>query len=282
MRATAGASREARRSAAGYALLGGILVLFGFSFIGLIFAPNLILKVVEKNRDTEKARLTRIGEALDESIQRRLIIPSHTDWISAVTPFAGLDDTQIRQVNPDFRSDPNLTRVFLIDPHLASGALPYAQTAAGLTGSGTNLLDPFARVMLISNTKRSLTLPVTSGVASSSSAFDAIWNWVYDPNTKAPPAGWPAVWNGNGQFLHVHRVNLANFFHRVTCKNLLYGMNANAMTNLASTQTEFYFLRGTPLALATTNGALKRLHVVNRDIAFDFSGSTGPLVLLRD
>ncbi len=282
MRATAGAFRERRRTRQcirGYALLGWMLVLFGLILMSLIIAPNLVLNFTEKKRDTEQQRLMRIADAFDESVQRRLIIPSHTNWIAAVTPFAGMDDTMVQQVNTDFSADTNLTRVFLIDPNMTGGLLPYTQTSAGLTGSQTNLLGPFARVMLISDTKRNLTLPVTSGVASSSNAFYAIWNWVYDPLTKAPPSSWPAIWNGNGQFLHVHRINLANFFHVVTLNNLLYGMSTNTMTNLVTSQTAFHFLRGTPLALAATNGTLKRLHVVNRDIGFDFGGtnSIGPI-----
>ena len=295
MRATAGGFREkvgrgvliaprgGRRTArptflrsadrGGYALLGWILVLFGLVVLSLIIAPNLVLNFVEKKHDIEQQRLTTIGEALDESIQRRSVIPNHTNWISAVTPFAGMDDTLVQQTNPDFSSDANLTRVFLIDPNLTSGLLPYTQTPAGLTGSQTNLLGPFARVMLISNTKRNLTLPVTNGVASSSNAFAAIWNWVYDPITQTPPSGWPGSWDSNGEFLHVHRVNLANLFHVVTLKNLLYGMSTNTMTNLVTAQTACSFLRGTPLALAATNGTLKRLHVVNRDISFDFTST---------
>jgi len=29
--------------------------------------------------------------------------------------------------------------------------------------------------------------------------FDAIWDWNFDPTTKAPPAGWPASLDGNGK-----------------------------------------------------------------------------------
>src|SRR3954471_13385578 len=140
MRATAGVSRNkvgrGVRTAPhgggeshGYALLGWIVVLFGLVLISLIIAPNLVLNFAEKKRDAEQQRLARIADAFDESVQRRLIIPSHTNWVTAVTPFAGMDDTQVQQVNPDFSTDTNLTRVFLIDPNLTSGLLPYTQTA---------------------------------------------------------------------------------------------------------------------------------------------------------
>ena len=68
----------------GYAMLGLMLVLFGLVLIGVIIAPNLILKVVEKKRDREQQRITRIGDALSDSVQRRLIIPTYTNWPGAV------------------------------------------------------------------------------------------------------------------------------------------------------------------------------------------------------
>src|SRR4051812_6204338 len=274
MRAIAGAFRN---KAAGYAVLGFMVILFGLVVIGIVLAPNFILKMAEKNRDTEQKRLARIGNSLVESIQRRLVIPTYTNWSSAVTLCAGLDQTEVQQSNPAFSADTNIARVFLIDPNLSSGLLPYTQMETGLSGSQTNLIGSSARVMLISNTKRSLTLPVSSGVAASSNAFYSIWNWAYDATTKAPPAGWPASWGGNGQYLHVYPLNLANLFHRVTLKNLLYGTSTNSMTNLVNAQSTFYFLRGTPLALATTSGTLKRLHVVNRDISIDFGSAASAL-----
>src|SRR3954471_18400611 len=87
------AGKSSPRGPGGYAMLGLIVVLFGLLLIGVIIAPNLILKVVEKNRDLEQQRVTRIGNALGDSIQRRLIIPTYTNWPGAVTPFAGLDLT---------------------------------------------------------------------------------------------------------------------------------------------------------------------------------------------
>lgn len=266
--ATARTTNKAGR--AGYAVLGFMLVLFGLVIVGIVFAPNLVLKlVVEKNRDSEEQRIKRLGSAFDQSVQRGQAIPSHTNWITALTPFASMDQTEVEQVSPSYGADPNLMRVFLIDPNLS--LLPYVQSPAGLTGSQTNLLGSAARVMIISNTKRNLTLPVTSGLAASSGAFNAIWDWVFDPATQNPPSSWPGSWSGNGHFLHVHSINLANLFHRVTCRNLLYGMSTNTMTNIVTTQTAFHFLRGTPLALGTIDGKLKRLHVVNRDISFDFT-----------
>lgn len=273
MRAIAGAfpkGRAPRR--AGYAVLIYTFVLFGLVIGGIMLAPNLVLKFIAKKRDVEEQRMERIGRALQQSVQRGLHIPSHTDWSSYLLTYADMDQTELEQTDPSF-ADANLTRVFLIDPNLGSTILPYTQTPAGLTGSQTNLIRTAARVMIVSNTKRNLSLPVSSGIPASSNIFNNIWDWVFDPVTKAPPSGWPASWDQSGQFLHVQRINLANLFHRIACSNLRYGFSTNTMTNAVSTETAFQFLRGTPLALADTGGALKRLHVVNRDIGFDFGGS---------
>src|SRR5256885_5794184 len=272
MKAIAGAFRKhAASRQSGYAALIYVFVVFGLVIVGIVLAPNLVLKLLAKKRDVEEQRLKRIGKAFEESVQRNLVIPSQTNWSTQVMGFANMDQTEVEQTDSSFASDANLTRVYLIDPNLGSTVLPYTETTSGLTGSQTNLTGTAARVMIVSNTKRNLTLPVSSGIAGSSAAFDNIWNWVYDSTTQTPPSGWPASWDGSGNFLHVHRLNLANYFHRVTCSNLRYGFSTNTMTNTVSSQTTFQFLNGTPLALAGTTGPLKRLHVVNRDIAFDFN-----------
>lgn len=253
-----------------------VFVIFGLVIVGIVLAPNLVLNLLSKKRDVEEQRLKRIGKAFEESVQRNLVIPSQASWSAQVMAFANMDQTEVEQTDSSFASDANLTRVYLIDPNLGT-VLPYAETTSGLTGSQTNLVGASARVMILGNTKRNLALPVSSGIAGSSAVFDNIWNWMYDSTTKAPPSGWPASWNGNGNFLHVYRLNLANYFYRVTCNNLRYGFSTNTMTNTVSSETTFQFLRGTPLALADSSGSLKRLHVVNRDIGFDFGVVTGLL-----
>lgn len=250
-----------------------VFVLAGLTIFGVLLAPNLVLKVKARQRAAEERTLQRIEQAFIRSIERQQAIPTATNWWSSLESYGSLDPTEATQVYPSFSADANTARVLLIDPALSSGILPYAQNAAGLTGTQTNLFTDRARVMLVSNTKRSLTLPVTSGVPSSN-AFHALWNWAYDPNTGAPPAGWPAAWTGNGEFLHVHRLNLANEFHRVTLRNLSYCVGeTNTPTNTVTSTTVLAFLRGTRLTLAQTSGTLKRIHIVNRDILFDFGSS---------
>lgn len=248
-------------------------VLAGLTVFGVLLAPNLVLKVKARHRAVEEQTLQRIHEGLVRCIERQQTIPTATNWWSSLQSQASIDSTGASRVHTAFAADTNTARVFLVDPGLPSGILPYVQNATGLTGTQTNLFSDRARVMLVSNTKRSLTLPVASGTPSSN-AFHALWNWAYDANTQAPPSGWPADWTRNGEFLHVHRINLANEFHRVTCRNLRYGIGeTNTPTNLVTSTTVFSFLRGTRLTLAKTDGTLKRIHIVNRDIPFDFGGT---------
>jgi len=248
-----------------------IFVLAGLVIVGVMLAPNLVLKVKARNREIEERTLTRLSDGLLTAIERWQAIPSATNWTAGLAPVVGLDQIEVTQVYPAFPADTNTSRVFLVDPGLPSGLLPYTQAVSGLTNSQTNLVGNYARAMLVSNTKRSLTLPVTSGTPSSN-AFSAIWNWVYDPTTKAPPSSWPASWTGNGEFVHVQRLNLANEFQQVACRTLLYGVGeTNTPGQLVTNLTTFFFLRGTRLTLAETNGTFKRIHVVKRDILFDFT-----------
>ena len=225
MRAIAGAFRRSRASCSslkqgGYAALVYVFVVFGLVSVGILFAPNLLPKLLENKREIEEQRLTRVGRAFEESVQRTLMIPGQKNWSTQVMAFAGMDQTEVEQTDPAFAGDPNLTRVYLIDPGLSGSLLPYVESDNGLSRSQTNLVGPAARVMIVSNTKRGLILPISSGLAASTTAFENIWNWTYDPQTKAPPAVWPREWNGNGNFLHVLRLNLANSFQHVTGRNL--------------------------------------------------------------
>ena len=250
----------------------------------VLLAPNLVERVKARQRDTETRRLLQLRDRLADSIERTQQIPSATNWSTSLLPFAAADQTTVAQTGLGFATDTNLTRVFLVDPALTSGLLPYTQTSAGLTGSQTNLLGSAGRVMLVSNRKRGLTLPVVSG-SPSSNLFYGLWNWYCDPSTLAPPSGFSASWSKQGDFLEVQRLNLANVFQRITLKQLLYGVgDTNTASNLVTSQTTYYFLRGTRLVLAETNGTLKRIHVVNRDVSFDFSTTAtavGPALWYR-
>ena len=245
MKATAGASRD-RLSERGYASLGMVVVLFGLVIVGVMLAPNLVLQVNARKRIAEEQTLTRIGQGLSTYIQKSQVVPGTSSWSTAISSVTGLSQTEVEQVLPGFASDTNTRRVFLIDPGLGGASPPYTQSVAGLAGTWTNLMGQYSRLMLVSCTKRSLSLPVSTGVPSSNN-FYGLWNWTYNPVTEAPPSGWSSAWTGQGEFLHVQRINLANLFHTLAFSTLKYGFEStNAMTNTVGSSTSYRFLRGTP------------------------------------
>src|SRR5262249_21043421 len=120
-----------------------------------------------------------------------------------------------------------------------------------------------AKILILSTHKSSLTLPVSSGKASSTAVFDAIWDWNFDPTTKAPPSGWPAAWSGNGEYLHVRRVNFAPSFQRVTFSNAHYPTvypsaqfgTVGATTLNSAAAIDAFYLQGSYLRLYKDSGA---------------------------
>jgi hypothetical protein len=277
MRAIAGAFLERRREA-GYSSLGMALVLFGLIIAGVMLAPNLVLKIVARNRDQETQRLARVREGLVASMEQTQVVPDAGGWSAAAAAALGLDQTQVEQVFPEFPSDANIRRVLLIDPGVGASTLPFTQTVAGVSGSATNLLGASSRLMLVSNTKRSLAIPVASGMPPATD-FNAIWNWVYDASTDAPPAGWPASWNGYGRFLHVERINLGSLFYRITMTRLGYSLNGSTMSNVTS-QVDVHALRGALLKVHSSDGVHRFSRVITKDAMFDLSAYTNALPLL--
>lgn len=279
MRATAGASR---RPPAGYIGVVLLLALAGLAFVGVMLAPNLVLKTSARTWKAEEKALEDLRRSFLITVESTGYIPTATNWSSCIADYTRQDQTAIEQVYTGFPSDTNTRRILLVDPLLTSGALPFTQDDNGLAGASLSLIGTNARVMLVSNTKRSLTLPVTNSTITSST-FNAIWNWTYNPANDSPPSGWPSAWNGNGEYLHVSRLDMANLFHTMTLKNLHYGMgNTNLTPNSVTAQTSLDFLRGSRLVIADTTDTLKRIHIVNRDDYIDFSTtSTNVAAVIR-
>lgn len=264
MKATGGAFRDRR---GGYAALLWVFVLAGLTVTGIVLMPRATLPESDRFWKDEERNLTQLRSALMESIRVRQAIPAGTNWAGFVTSTSGLNTNLVQQVWPDFPNDPNSRRILLLDPVLTSSILPYTQNTNGLQGLQTNLLGTNSRALLISNTKRDLALPVSSGVASSAAAFNNIWNWTYDPSTKTPPSGWPSSWNGNANHLHVQPINLANLFSPVTMSNVLYTVN-NSSTSSIISRTERYFLRGALLAAFKKDGTALGRRVIDKPVGF--------------
>ena len=152
--------------------------------------------------------------------------------------------------------------ISVVDPvyTLGFGDPLWTQSVSGTRGitSWAN-----ARVMLVSVHKPGLALPIKSGPAASAALFEELWNWTFDATTQAPPSGWPASWNRNGQYLHVHRINFAPLFMRVTFSNTQYPDEAPYLQVGTATATPFnwaatmdtHYLQGTLIRLYAPSDA---------------------------
>lgn len=273
---------RSRHRVAGTAGLAFVMVIAGLALGGLLLMPSRIQHQIAERSKKEELVLKRLVEGYRESIREELSIPGAANWASAVAKAGSANPTMVNSVDPKFPDDTTLQRVFLVDPRLGSGVLPYTQTTAGLTGAQTNLIGDYARVMIVSCTKRGLTLPVTSGTPTTT-AFDALWSWSYNPSTKAPPSGWPSSWTGNGHFLHVARIPLSDLFAEVTLDNVRYGLELGTSTigslaasSLTTVPVTLLLLKGSTLAISQTNGVGYQIRVVTDATGFSFAPTNTP------
>jgi type II secretory pathway pseudopilin PulG len=235
----------------------GVLAII--AIVAAILTPNLARRISRAQGEKEDQVLGVLAEGLIRAARANQSIPGQNTWVTNIAAQTGLPVAEVLYVNPAFTAN---SRVYLIHPSFtptnAAGSDPlWTQTSAGAT-SVTN-----AKVMILSVHKPGLALPVSSGRASSVAAFDAIWNWNFDPATRAPPAGWPATWTGNGEYLHVQRINLLSEFNRVTFSNAHYpslypsaqfGSAASVTLNAAAAIDAWYF-DGTYVRLYKDSGA---------------------------
>ena len=251
-----------------------MLVLAGLAITGMLLLPSLVSKTTQRRNTAEEASLARLEEGFRDYVRLYQIIPGTGTWNTAIASVGGLNATEVNCVFPDFPTDTSVQRVFVIDDLLGGGSplLPYTQSTNGLTGTATNLLNSRARAMIVSSTKRGLSLPVSSGFITQTN-FDAIWNWTYNPASEAPPSGWSSAWTGNGEFLHVRHLSLPQLFQTVTFENLQYSLNGSSFLTVDASTTG-YFLRGGMLRLSDSEGASYQARVIMGNETFRLSTST--------
>ena len=252
---------KARRTAA-FTLIEMIGVLAIMSIVAAMLLPNMARRISRSNGEKEEQTLGVLADGLVRYTRMYQAIPGQASWVTNVATMTGLSVNDVSRVLPN---DAASARVYLIHPSFtpstaAGGGFAdplWTQSSSGAT-SVTN-----ARILIISSHKSSLSLPVSSGKASSTAVFDAIWDWNFDQSSKAPPSGWPVAWTGNGEYLHVQRVNFAPGFQRVTFSNSHYptvfpstqfGSAASSTLNSAAAIDAFY-LQGTYLRLYKDSGA---------------------------
>ncbi|MBL9170136.1 MAG: type II secretion system protein [Verrucomicrobiales bacterium] len=212
------AQKDHRRGRGGFSMIEMIGVLAIVSILAGMVGPNLIRRVIESNAAREAKTLQTLADGLSSHVQAWQTIPGSASWVTNVSSSLGLSPTDVAYSDP--ANPAGSGRVYLIHPAFtpSNGTDPLFTSSASGSVAPTN-----ARILIISCTKRGLTIPVTSGKAANTAGnrnrFDNIWNWSLNPFTKAPPTGWPAAWNGNGHHLHVQRINLAPHFFRLTVSN---------------------------------------------------------------
>lgn len=234
-----------------FSMIEMIGVLAIMAILASVISPSIIRQMAIAAGSREDRNLETLAGGLNRYIREQGRIPGGTQWATNLSSVLNLNVAEVQRVDPRNASN---QRIYLIHPGFSpsTGTDPvFAQAAAGTTAP-TN-----ARVLLLSSTQPSLALPVTSGFAASAGAFDAIWNWTYDPATKAPPGGWPASWNGNAEHLHVRRVSLGIMFQHATFSNAQFPTNipfakVNALSTYAFSATnavDGYYLLGTVIRL---------------------------------
>ena len=269
--------RSPRRTAA-FSLIEMIGVLAIIAIVAAIITPNLARRISRANGDKEDAALAVLADGLIRSVRTTQIIPGAGSWTTNIAAQIGLSVNEVRYVNP---ADTASGRVFLIHPSFtptnASGSDPLWTQGA----SGASVITN-AKILIVSSHKSSLSLPVSSGRASSAAVFDAIWDWNFNATNKAPPSSWPAGWTDNGEYLHVQRVNLSPLFYLATFSNQhhptnypYYQVGSAAASSMSSTNIlSAYYLEGSMLRVYFTNGTTLHLtHTLRNGVNFVYESS---------
>lgn len=217
-RAAPSGATPGRAGARGFTLIEMIGVMTLMAISVAVLTPSLAQRVSRMKGAAEDAEIAAIGEALVQYVTRYQQLPGARTWSGRVAALMNRSEKEVLYSIPE---DVRTARVYLVHPSFTASVLMssrdadpiWAQSAKGAAEFGE------ARILLLSVHRAGLTLPVSSGVATSEKAFINIWDWHLDPATRAPPVGWSSEWERNGDYLHVERINLDPRFRRVTFSN---------------------------------------------------------------
>ncbi len=199
------------------------------SLLAAAVLPSLITQFDREARGKETTALERLSSGFAAHVMRTRTIPGGQDVVPALANQLGW------HTNAVIRSERGLTRVFLVDPAVTNTIpIPYTQGYAGVTVP----IPPRLGAVFISSISRPLPSGLQNGLATTTAAFDAIWNC---PEGSVP-AGW--TWSGKGEDLRIERVNLATLFVPLT---LNYDLDSVTSTN----QGRFHIDRSTTNTLPT-------------------------------
>ncbi len=248
---------------AGFTVIEVIGVLTLLAIIALAVTASVIKRIDQGALTKETADLSAIGDAYTQYILKNKTIPSHTTWAAAVANEMALSTTAVATNSRRY------ARAFLVDPSLSIGGagLPYTQTTNGTA-------RPIrARVLLVSSLSQAL--PVSSGVALSSTEFEAIW--AAPEGAKPTSATWTS-WAGTGGDLQIKKLNLEPLFHQLIMVNrTTAGVGKFSIDNspVLSLPTgglgwDAYYIEGTDLGLRDMNADLRTRYLITRSISYVF------------
>jgi prepilin-type N-terminal cleavage/methylation domain-containing protein len=267
--------REPPRVArAGFTLIEMIGVLAIMTMAAAVLTPGITERVGRLRAAEDAIKVAAISKAIQQSIRERQEIPGLQTWPLRAAAILGIPSQEVRNAIP---TDSSTARVYLIHPSIqptnpssspSLGDPVWTQPSSGAARIWEG------RILILSVYRPGLPLPLKSGAAESTAVFESLWNWSYDPVTKAPPSGWPSNWARSGNCLRIERIHLASLFHKVTFSNLLQGtrdpflqvgMNATGTLGSGATYDALYF-----------EGTVFRLYQANPG-----SGSPGPLQVVH-
>lgn len=271
-------NRPLPKPVCGFSLIEMVGVIAIMSIAAALITPNLARRISRANGEKEDQALAVLADGLIRSVRTTQMIPGANSWATNVATQTGLSTNEVAYVFP---SDKKSARIFLIDPSFSPLDSKGVDSVWTQGTAGASVVAN-ARILILSSHKSSLSLPVSSGLASSTAAFDAIWDWSYNATTKAPPSGWGSTWTDNGEYLHVQRVNLASLFQMATFNNAHHGTNypyyqiggATAAAMTATNVLSAYYLGGTMVRLYFTNGTtLQMTHTLTDGVNFVYESS---------
>jgi type II secretory pathway pseudopilin PulG len=235
-----------RKTASGrlgaFSLIEFIGVLAVIAILAAAIAPAIIKRIDLAAYQSETTSLKSLADGLTQHVLRSNNIPDAGSWVRAISAELNSAPTN---VSANAR---RWNRAYLIDPSIWV-SLPYDQSAAGTNAPA------HARIMIVSSLFQPL--PIASGMPSTLSAFNDIWN---TPQRAKPTNSVWATWKGTVDDLLIQRVNLAPLFHRLILVNGAGGQgyfsinsNSNAPVSPGGTGMNSYYLDGTALGLYGTN-----------------------------
>lgn len=242
--------RPAPRHAFSLIELIGVLAILGV--LATVFTPPLVRQLAAAQQTREAQTLQTLAAGLKRHVTTHQQVPGAAGWATNIAASLDRNVAEVLRVDP---RNPNNLRVYLIDPDFSPKTGSHPLYSQGSLGSTT---APAAnRIVILSSVRPDLKLPVSSGLAASAGAFNQIWDWTYDPTSKAPPAGWPAAWHAQGEHVTVVRLQLAELFVVATFNNQqhpddvpfakLGGLATHAFDQTAADLR--YFLAGTQVRL---------------------------------